>query len=137
MSGTVTLTGTLSGADALHHYGVFNSEPTGLPYYEPNEVMAGWVLKREDERIKLLGEIKRVGMDKFAEIFYSMVEKQEYPVHPENFVVDGPAFKEIYMKLQKEFYLELLCLMLVRSSLLMLFLVSEMEISQRENSWTF
>lgn len=55
------MSGTLTGADALHHYGV--------------EVLAGLVRKREDERVKLLGEIKRVGMDKFAEIFTAWFKK--------------------------------------------------------------
>lgn len=112
MSGTVTL----SGADALRHYGVFNPEPAGLtPSYEPNEVMAGLVRKREAERVKLLGEIKRVGMDKFAEIFYSMVQKQEYPVNPEEFFSQNSDFKEICMKLQKEFYLALFRAILPRA----------------------
>lgn len=65
------------------------------------------VKKREEEKRLFLSEIGRVGMAKFSEIFYGIVEKQEYMVNPEEFFSGDPNFDEIYMKLQKEFYLSL------------------------------
>ena len=65
------------------------------------------IRKREEQRTLFLSEIERVGMTKFSEIFYGMVEKQEYGVNPEEFFSDDPVFVEIYKKLQKEFHLNL------------------------------
>lgn len=60
-----------------------------------------------EQRKLFLSEIERVGMAKFSEIFYGIVEKQKYTVNPEEFFSGDPNFDEIYMKLLKEFHLSL------------------------------
>ena len=72
------------------------------------EEMRNRKMEKASDAARIGAEMKRVGMEKFAEIFSNTIAKEEYVFNPEEFFCgtsSDPKFLEVYAKHLREFHL--------------------------------
>ena len=71
------------------------------PYYRPNEE------EKKKYTEEVTRKIKNIGMNKFAELFCEVHEKENYVISPMELAITGEITEE-YLKAEKEFHLNFL-----------------------------